>query len=116
MKSQSVNPQGAAATVTGSFAAGQEPTLADVVATLRSHKATIDRWLDQKSLTFTQISGEVVSRRTVLRIHLLLLSLIALVLCLNDAPWHSIASAITASWLTWRLKQTPKAERDNSHD
>ena len=116
MKSQSVNPQGAAATVPGSFAAGQEPTFADVVATLRSHKASIDRWLDQKSLTYTQISGEVVSRRTVLRIHLLLLSLIALVLCLNDAPWPSIAAALTAAWLTYRINQKPQAERDNSHD
>ena len=116
MKSQEINNRGAAATVPGSFVAGQEPTLADVVATLRSHKATIDRWLDQKSLTFTQISGEVVSRRTVLRIHLLLLSLIALVLCLNDAPWPSIAAALTAAWLTYRINQKPQAERDNSHD
>lgn len=111
MKSQSVNPQGAAATVTGSFAAGQEPTLADVVATLRSHKATIDRWLDQKSFTFTRIAGETVTRRTVIRIHALMLSLAVTMICINDAPWHSIASAITASWLTWRINQTPKAER-----
>ena len=111
MKSQEINNRGAAATVPGSFAAGQEPTFADVVATLRSHKASIDQWLDQKSFTFTRIAGETVTRRTVIRIHALMLSLAVTVLCLNDAPWHSIASAITASWLTWRINQTPKAER-----
>ncbi|MGN0089412.1 MAG: hypothetical protein ACI36Z_00425 [Alloprevotella sp.] len=70
-------------------------------------------WLDRRSATFTRIAGFAVSRRSVIRVHALIVSLAIGVVSLFQAPYLSLASFITAAWLTYRINKTPKSENNN---
>ena len=121
MATKITTPFGAAATVPGDFVAGRPrrplgssaPVLGDFVAglphRLAPRLAAVTAWLDRRSATFTRIAGFAVTRRSVIRVHALIVSLALGVVSLFQAPCLSVASFITAAWLTYRINKTPES-------
>lgn len=74
--------------------------LPDVRESLIARYQRVNRWLDSVSPSFSKISEMTVTRRQVLYVNALLVSLIILVVCLQQAPVISGIAAVTAIWLT----------------
>ena len=121
MATKITTPFGAADTVPGDFVAGRHhrplgssaPVLGDFVAglphRLAPRLAALTLWLDRRSATFTRIAGFAVTRRSVIRVHALIVSLALGVVSLFQAPYLSVASFITTAWLTYRINKTPES-------
>ena len=74
--------------------------LPDVRESLIARYERVNRWLDSVSPSFSKISDMTVTRRQVLYVYALLVSLIVLVVCLQQAPVVSVIAAVVAIWLT----------------
>ena len=74
--------------------------LPDVRESLIARYERVNRWLDSVSPSFSKISEMTVTRRQVLYVNALLVSLIVLVVCLQQAPVVSVIAAVVAIWLT----------------
>lgn len=74
--------------------------LPDVRESLIAMNKRVNRWLDSVSPSFSKISEMTVTRRQVLYVNALLVSLIVLVVCLQQAPVVSVIAAVVAIWLT----------------
>lgn len=72
----------------------------DVRESLIAMNKRVNRWLDSVSPSFSKISEMTVTRRQVLYVNALLVSLIVLVVCLQQAPVVSVIAAVVAIWLT----------------
>lgn len=62
-------------------------------------------WLDSVSPFFSLISGMRVTRRVVARVYAVFLSLVAMVVCLIQAPAVSVVAAAVAVWMTVRVNR-----------
>ena len=78
----------------------QVVSLSDVRESLIAKYNRVNRWLDSVSPSFSKISEMTVTRRQVLYVNALLVSLIVLVVCLQQAPVVSVIAAAVAIWLT----------------
>ena len=78
----------------------QVVSLSDVRESLIAKYERVNRWLDSVSPSFSKISEMTVTRRQVLYVNALLVSLIVLVVCLQQAPVVSVIAAAVAIWLT----------------
>ena len=134
MATKITTPFGAAATVPGDFVAGRPhrplgssapfgssapvPALSGAGRPLPliSRLAALTLWLDRRSATFTRIAGFAATRRSVIRVHALIVSLALGVVSLFQAPCLSVASFITAAYLTYRINKTPKSENSNEEE
>lgn len=74
--------------------------LPDVRESLIARYERVNRWLDSVSPSFSKISEMTVTRRQVLYVYALLVSLVILVVCLQQAPVVSGIAAVVAIWLT----------------
>lgn len=72
----------------------------DVRESLIAKYNRVNRWLGGVSQSFSKISEMTVTRRQVLYVNALLVSLIVLVVCLQQAPVVSVIAAAVAIWLT----------------
>ena len=64
----------------------------------------VNRWLGGVSQSFSAIAGMTVTRREVVVMYSLIISLIVLVVCLPQAPVISAIAAVASIWLTAKLK------------
>ena len=64
----------------------------------------VNRWLGGVSKSFSAIAGMTVTRREVLVMNSLVVSLIVLVVCLPQALVISAIAAVASIWLTVKLK------------
>lgn len=78
----------------------QVVSLSDVRESLIAKYNRVNRWLGGVSQSFSKISEMTVTRRQVLYVNALLVSLIVLVVCLQQAPVVSVIAAVVAIWLT----------------
>ena len=78
----------------------QEVSWSDVRESLIAKYERVNSWLDSVSPSFSKISEMTVTRRQVLYVNALLVSLIVLVVCLQQAPVVSVIAAAVAIWLT----------------
>lgn len=78
----------------------QEVSWSDVRESLIAKYNRVNRWLGGVSQSFSKISEMTVTRRQVLYVNALLVSLIVLVVCLQQAPVVSVIAAAVAIWLT----------------
>ena len=74
--------------------------LPDVRESLIAKYQQVNHWLDSVSPSFSKISEMTVTRRQVLYVNALLVSLIVLVVCLQQAPVVSGIAAVAAICLT----------------
>lgn len=88
---------------TNAIQLSQQPkvvVLPDVRESLIAKYQRANRWLDSVSPSFSKISDMTVTRRQVLYVNALLVSLIVLVVCLLQAPVVSVIAAVAAICLT----------------
>ena len=72
----------------------------DVRESLIAKYERANAWLGSVSPSFSAMSGMTVSRREVLTVNALLVSLVLLVVCLQQAPVVSVIAAVAAICLT----------------
>ena len=82
----------------------QEVSLSDVRESLIAKYNRVNRWLEGVSPSFSVLSGMTVTRREVVVMYSLIISLIVLVVCLQQAPIISAIAAVASIWLTAKLK------------
>ena len=88
---------------TNAIQLSQQPkvvVLPDVRESLIARYERVNRWLDSVFPSFSKISEMTVTRRQVLYVNALLVSLIVLVVCLQQAPVVSGIAAVAAICLT----------------
>ena len=93
---------------TNAIQLSQQPkvvVLPDVRESLIARYERVNRWLDSVSPSFSKISEMTVTRRQVLYVYALLVSLIILVVCLQQAPVISGIAAVVAICLTAAINQ-----------
>ena len=83
----------------------QVVSLSDVRESLIAKYERVNSWLDSVSPSFSKISEMTVTRRQVLYVNALLVSLIVLVVCLQQAPVVSGIAAVAAICLTAAINQ-----------
>ena len=71
----------------------------------------VNRWLGGVSRSFSAIAGMTVTRREVVFMYSLIISLIVLVVCLPQAPVISAIAAVASIWLTAKLKHFANANK-----
>ena len=81
----------------------QEVSWSDVRESLIAKYNRVNSWLDSVSQSFSAISAMTVTRREVLVMNSLVVSLIILIVCLQDAPLISAVAAVASIWLTAKL-------------
>ena len=81
----------------------QEVSWSDVRESLIAKYSRVNSWLDSVSQSFSAISAMTVTRREVLVMNSLVVSLIILIVCLQDAPLISAVAAVASIWLTAKL-------------
>lgn len=77
----------------------------DVRESLIARYERVNRWLDSVSPSFSAIAGMTVTRRVVLYVNAILVSLIILVVCLQQAPVVSGIAAVATICLTAAINQ-----------
>lgn len=75
----------------------------DVRESLIAKFNRVNRWLGGVSRSFSAIAGMTVTRREVVFMYSLIISLIVLVVCLPQAPVISAIAAVASVWLTAKL-------------
>ena len=75
----------------------------DVRESLIAKFNRVNRWLGGVSRSFSAIAGMTVTRREVLVVNSLVVSLIVLVVCLPQAPVISSIATVASIWLTAKL-------------
>ena len=81
----------------------QEVSWSDVRESLIAKYNRVNRWLGGVSKSFSAIGGMTVTRREVVVMYSLIISLIVLVVCLPQAPVISAIAAVASIWLTAKL-------------
>ena len=81
----------------------QEVSWSDVRESVIAKDNRVNSWLDSVSQSFSAISAMTVTRREVLVMNSLVVSLIILIVCLQDAPLISAVAAVASIWLTAKL-------------
>lgn len=89
----------------------QEVSWSDVRESLIAKYNRVNRWLGGVSQSFSAISSMTVTRREVLVMYSLIISLIVLVVCLPQAPVISAIAAVASIWLTANLKHFAKVNK-----
>ena len=79
--------------------------LPDVRESLIARYQQVNRWLDNVSPSFSAIAGMTVTRRMVFYVNAILVSLIVLVVCLQQAPVVSGIAAVATICLTAAINQ-----------
>ena len=82
----------------------QVVSLADVRESLIAKFNRVNSWLGGVSQSFSAIAGMTVTRREVVVMNLLVVSLCILIVCLQEAPLISAIAAVASIWLTAKLK------------
>ena len=86
-------------------------SLSDVRESLIAKYNRVNRWLGGVSKSFSAIAGMTVTRREVVVMYSLIISLIVLVVCLPQAPVISAIAAVASIWLTAKLKHFAKVNK-----
>ena len=94
----------------------QEVSLSDVRESLIAKYNRVNNWLGGVSQSFSAIAGMTVTRREVLVMYSLIISLIVLVVCLPQAPVISAIAAVASIWLTAKLKHFADANKKVGED
>ena len=81
----------------------QEVSWSGVRESLIAKYNRVNRWLEGVSRSFSALSGMTVTRREVVVMYSLIISLIVLVVCLQQAPIISAIAAVASIWLTAKL-------------
>ena len=89
----------------------QEVSWSDVRESLIAKFNRVNRWLGGVSKSFSAIAGMTVTRREVVVMYSLIISLIVLVVCLPQAPVISAIAAVASIWLTAKLKHFAKVNK-----
>ena len=76
----------------------------------------VNRWLGGVSRSFSAIAGMTVTRREVLVMYSLIISLIVLVVCLPQAPVISAIAAVASIWLTAKLNHFANTNKKVGED
>ena len=82
----------------------QVVSLSDVRESLIAKYNRVNRWLGGVSKSFSAIAGMTVTRREVVVVYSLIISLFILIVCLQEAPLISAIAAVASIWLTAKLK------------
>ena len=82
----------------------QEVSWSDVRESLIAKYNRVNRWLGGVSKSFSTIAGMTVTRREVVFMYSLIISLCILIVCLQEAPLISAIAAVASIWLTAKLK------------
>ena len=83
----------------------------DVRESLIAKFNRVNRWLGGVSHSFSAISAMTVTRREVLVMYSLIISLCILIVCLQEAPLISAIAAVASIWLTVKLKHFANANK-----
>ena len=83
----------------------------DVRESLIAKYNRVIRWLGGVSKSFSAIAGMTVTRREVLVMNLLVVSLCIIIVCLQEAPLISAIAAVASIWLTAKLKHFANANK-----
>ena len=89
----------------------QEVSWSDVRESLIAKYNRVNRWLGGVSRSFSAIAGMTVTRREVLVMYSLVVSLCILIVCLQEAPLISAVAAVASIWLTAKLKHFAKVNK-----
>ena len=76
----------------------------DVRESLIAKYNRVNRWLGGVSRSFSAIAGMTVTRREVVVMYSLIISLCIIIVCLQEAPLISAVAAVASIWLTAMLK------------
>ena len=82
----------------------QVVSLSDVRESLIAKYNRVNRWLGGVSRSFSAIAGMTVTRREVVFMYSLIISLCILIVCLQEAPLISAIAAVASIWFTAKLK------------
>ena len=91
-------------------------SLSDVRESLIAKYNRVNRWLGGVSKSFSAIAGMTVTRREVLVMYSLIISLIVLVVCLPQAPVISAIAAVASIWLTAKLNHFANTNKKVGED
>ena len=83
----------------------------DVRESLIAKYNRVNRWLGGVSKSFSAIAGMTVTRREVVFMYSLIISLCILIVCLQEAPLISAIAAVASIWLTAKLKHFAKVNK-----
>ena len=81
----------------------QVVSLSDVRESLIAKYNRVNRWLCGVSKSFSAIAGMTVTRREVVFMYSLIISLCIIIVCLQEAPLISAIAAVASIWLTAKL-------------
>ena len=81
-----------------------EVSLSDVRESLIAKFNRVNSWLGGVSKSFSAISAMTVTRREVVFMYSLIISLCIVIVCLQEAPLISVIAAVASIWLTAKLK------------
>lgn len=84
----------------------------DVRATIQRKNKSLNHWLNQKSLFYTQICEFPVTRLLAIRINLVALCMILAAAAVEQQPAITAVAAITAAGLVYRINQTDKKQQE----
>ena len=87
--------------------AHEQQTL-DVRATIQCKMKSINCWLNSKSRFYTHICEFPITRLLAIRINLLSLCLILAAIAIEQRPAISVASALCAAYLAYRINKAEK--------
>ena len=88
----------------------------DVRESLIAKYNRVNRWLGGVSQSFSAIAGMTVTRREVLVVNSLIISLIVLVVCLPQAPVIAAIAAVASRWLTAELNHCANTNKNVGED
>ena len=86
-------------------------TIADVRESLIAKYNRVNRWLGGVSKSFSAIAGMTVTRREVVFMYSLIISLCIVIVCLQEAPLISAIAAVASMWLTAMLRHFANANK-----
>lgn len=82
----------------------QQPV--DVMAPARKAVQVVNQWLDSRSEFYSRILGQGITWRKALRIGVVLpLLVVAVAVCVTEAPVVAGTSLASAGWIVYRLNQ-----------
>ena len=94
----------------------QEVSLSGVRESLIAKFNRVNRWLGGVSHSFSAISAMTVTRREVLVMYSLIISLCILIVCLQEAPLISAIAAVASIWLTAKLNHFANVNKKIGED
>ena len=94
----------------------QEVSWSGVRESLIAKYNRVNHWLGGVSQSFSAIAGMTVTRREVLVVNSLIISLIVLVVCLPQAPVISAIAAVASIWLTATLNHFANTNKKVGED